>query len=810
VADLNSSYTSNGNQAQDGGQSADADNADNLSPWEVDLDMPEENPPQEPIVGTFYDTATTPQSAAPASPQLNVPQQSLDNVSPTIPGETLVGNSSQQIASTVSQPTQSIAPPPNPTASAPISANSDIIATQPVAGLGTNNQAPVNQAMYQTPDPGTQPVSQSTISAAPQLQDIPVIEQGGKSTPEISTNPFLDIFHNIMKAKQVIFIVIGFLIIIIGMIIFTETGNLSIGVEKVYGALGLESVWGGLPKDASKAFYESFSKLSSEQTFKMRGTISLTVNKSEHSPTLSPIIGQYGFPHFASDENVGGESIKAIKAESATDYDYILDGTPDQTLDFDSADTNSATSTDTSSPVTTNTANTNSNSDSDGTPSTFYDDQLNYPSYEVQAPSNTDVYADIEGAFSPSGIEALLKIKKPVGTADITLKNATGKLWVKSDKDIKFASNADPEKWLEYNLPALDKNSIQSSLFSPMALSGVTIAGSRVGNVPMGNVRCYQYHIENFTPGNILNNFGIKTDQIKNISGDIWIGINDKLPRRLTLKLTGANNTPLQSMDLSLNLYDYGVQNNFSEPIAEERVVPAKAVENTNTNSSVPVATVTGDNRRISDLASIKEALDKYKLEKGSYPTAKTLVRLNISDNQISALLIPTYISELPTDPKDADGWFYGYKSSDGNSFTLSAKLEDATNSQAVIQDGVPIYKLEVSASSTPVATTNSANDQTRKADLAQIKDALIRYYNDNYEYPISKQILKIGETNALKTALVPGYLDVLPVDPTTGWYYGYKSPDGQSFSLSARLENTKDAEAKLSGGIYLYFLYNE
>ncbi len=67
------------------------------------------------------------------------------------------------------------------------------------------------------------------------------------------------------------------------------------------------------------------------------------------------------------------------------------------------------------------------------------------------------------------------------------------------------------------------------------------------------------------------------------------------------------------------------------------------------------------DNKRISDLETLRSALEIYRSEEGVYP-------LDLNS------LATTYINEIPTDPKP-DNYSY-YYSSDGSTYTLCAYIE--------------------------------------------------------------------------------------------------------------------------------------
>jgi type II secretory pathway pseudopilin PulG len=95
--------------------------------------------------------------------------------------------------------------------------------------------------------------------------------------------------------------------------------------------------------------------------------------------------------------------------------------------------------------------------------------------------------------------------------------------------------------------------------------------------------------------------------------------------------------------------------------------------------------------------------------------------------------------------------------------------------------------------------------DAQRKSDLAAVAKALETYQNDFSRYPLSSEGLIAGcgdgtddcSWGAVFSATVNGsgqtYMSVLPVEPTNGENYYYKSSDGTTYSLYSTLENQHD-----------------
>jgi len=105
----------------------------------------------------------------------------------------------------------------------------------------------------------------------------------------------------------------------------------------------------------------------------------------------------------------------------------------------------------------------------------------------------------------------------------------------------------------------------------------------------------------------------------------------------------------------------------------------------------------------------------------------------------------------------------------------------------------------------TPVIVVNK-NDATRKTDLVNLKTALTKYFDAKQSYPISTTFSKTSDPDTSLKVLVPDYISSLPVDPLSpnNWY-GYKSIDGKSFTLTAVLEDESDQTGVMEGLVFLY-----
>lgn len=96
------------------------------------------------------------------------------------------------------------------------------------------------------------------------------------------------------------------------------------------------------------------------------------------------------------------------------------------------------------------------------------------------------------------------------------------------------------------------------------------------------------------------------------------------------------------------------------------------------------------------------------------------------------------------------------------------------------------------------------ARDATRKSDISQVKTALVLYADDNdADYPGGST----GTVNydGLADPLVDEYISTLPLDPTSGWGYSFKSCTSTTrnvptYILYADLESPADTYFYVAG----------
>jgi len=504
------------------------------------------------------------------------------------------------------------------------------------------------------------PLSQPTVAPAPAVP-----------TPQISAVP--------RKAKKPIKIdfykksgfigTVSVILIFIAVTFLTENGIVSLGFEKVYGIVGLEKLWGGLPRNPEAALAQAFVNGQDNLEFKAKGEITMTVDKTIKSPITSPLVAVADFMYLARDTQMGVRT-KAMLAQA----DYYYD---DDYYEYDYDDTTS--SSDTTSDSTTD----SSTADSSDTSS-----QEDYQSYSTDTSTIKEINSDFESISSADGTKTDFTINKITGrNSSVSMITSQNDLYVNTSSDIEFNAKAENNKWLDYSLSAPDSENVLNDIYSLKTDSGFSIIGRRIANEKVSDMRCYRYQIDSLELGSSLEFLGIESEMVQKISGDVWIGIKDKLIHKIDVTLIPSISSSVSRIDLEVEFYDYGSGNSIEIPRldskiaisgSEEAEVSEEAIEETTTITSTESSR---DTSRKTDLASIKSALSEYYSDNGYYPVSSNWSDINQASSQIVSKLVPEYLSAIPVDPKSAEGFYYGYKS-DGKTFTLSARFENLNDPQ--------------------------------------------------------------------------------------------------------------------------------
>jgi len=674
------------------------------SPWEEELDLPETPPKSQPTVIGSLDPKNSDETEQQPVP-FNVPENIEEKVGQKMPAEAYMGPNEQAVspstninstptvgaastnpqanampASTSISPMPASIPPNNtiqetPTAQIP----TDVSTPNIGAGQRKNIFSSIFNRMGKKNSPRrkkeTIPVPQSPPSAET-FSNKGLLPEPQKSGIEPA--------KDLTPSKKLAFLSGRRLVPVLGVIVFfgflvglTELGLLSVGVEKIYGAVGLEKIWGGLSNDPEQSFARSALEMQKHQNFKIKGTITLSVDSSINSQITSPLLSILAKQNYLAkrdlDTSYAVKALKTATSDSSGDV-YDLYDTTASTSDSSSTDS-STSSSDTSESSSSDNDATDSSSATTDTNSTTQTETSSIQEVKAsfQTKSNSEILntsIDIEGASESSSI-------------DLMLKNSN--LLVRSDA-YEFSENAETDKWLSFSLGKLEGKTLQKDFFSIDTESGISIKGKRASNEKIGETRCYKYTVDSIEIGNALTSLGITSDMVQNISGDIWIGINDKLIHKAELKIITPVSSSVSSFSISLEFYDFDLENKISLPDDSEIAVASGTPSESN---SADNATTSPDNQRKNDVSKLLQALKEYKTANGSYPISTELLKLNSSNNTIEKALVPKYLSAWPSDP--TDGWYYAYKS-DGKKCSISARLENTSDSEGQMLGGVFLY----------------------------------------------------------------------------------------------------------------------
>lgn len=526
----------------------------------------------------------------------------------------------------------------------------------PVENLGVPNAAvpPVSSSQSVTP-PATQPISSSN----PALVGIPENSANKPVSPIRALLPRLTL------------VVPGLLVLLIVTTLLTEAGLLSLGVEKIYGAMGLEQVWGGLPSSTEKALAKSFSMMKSHPSYKIEGKLSMTIDGSVKSSVTSPLLSIITNGIEMVDQDVSG-GIKAIKTQSDDDiYQYY----PNSNTNVNSnSNLNSNANSNINSNLNTNSSNQNINVNSNSNANA----NTNSGTARVVNTGITNLTTTISAKSTSDSSEAVFKLSD-ADNSTLDLINQKDQLLLKTTGGVKYG-NFQEGKWQEFKIDNLKDKNLSSAFFNVDQNSGLSVKGSRVGNEKVGDARCYVYQIESLEIGNAFSSLGITSDLVQTLSGQVWIGVKDKLVRRMTLKITTPVSSSVRLITVDITFKDFDVSNSITE-VNSSQIITGTLEQK-----------LLGDSKRKDDIDKILKALTQYKSDNKTYPVSNELLKLNSTSNIISGALVPRYLAEFPIDPKAADGWYYSYKS-DGISCTMSAKLEDKTDLEGKLIGSVILYE---------------------------------------------------------------------------------------------------------------------
>jgi len=136
------------------------------------------------------------------------------------------------------------------------------------------------------------------------------------------------------------------------------------------------------------------------------------------------------------------------------------------------------------------------------------------------------------------------------------------------------------------------------------------------------------------------------------------------------------------------NLENKFIYNNYLQDKTSEEDNTSKKAGNNETLSEIEKR----DEQRVSDLDSISLMLWHCKEQRGNYPISNLVINLNKNDNIISEIKSVNAGEEIPKDPSEK--YFYGYKS-DGETYELSAVLENRSDARCETEGNFCFYRFK-------------------------------------------------------------------------------------------------------------------
>jgi hypothetical protein len=616
-----------------------------------------ERPVQKPTVSAPSTVQQTPTTKKPE--ENNNFWQSLYGQS--TPARTALEDGDNNVAKSV-VPVASFSPASSPAQPVTQTVASDVVPIQ-------RNSLPPEPAA--TPKPVASAIAPQP-SQMPLRPNVQLNKVGQKTTPAPSVGGPANKMKLIIGAA-----VVGLILLFAGGIFLTEQGLMSFGLEKIYGMVRLETLWGGLPANAENAFAMSAVKMKSAGSYKVDGTANFTVNKGIKSDIVGPIVSASSLPVFARGDEEMGAKIMALAAV-ATNGD--LNSLPNQKLLEDPSATEQQTT-------------------GSATQSTDQSTQLTTPTTTSATSTGISTVEEITSKISAnfsgniSGVTFNLKSKKNPNSK-IELVYAKNKIYLKTSDDIIFSKDS-KGRWLAYDIKDLD-NPSENLFSSNFSGSNFSITGKRQGSEVINGVRCYRYDGK-VAIGSALEAFGLKENSVDNMDLSFWVGVKDHNIRKIETEIIPNNSSAITRIDLKIDFSNFGSDSG-------NYVVPASSIPATlgqAPTATTPINTGTASNltpekkrdaQRKTDLSIIAKGLEGYFTANSKYPVATKSEKIFATSGTIYSSLTPTYISTTPIDPSDPT-YYYGYES-DGKSYKLSAVLEDKTDSEGKVVGSINLYFL--------------------------------------------------------------------------------------------------------------------
>lgn len=484
---------------------------------------------------------------------------------------------------------------------------------------------------------------------------------GGEETPPPpppTEGQKLDIPGNKGYGYLWVILLLLIIVVLVEAVAINELGVGNLGLEKYYGAIHLEKLWGGLPAEAKPALADSVKKMTGK-SFKLDGSSQLSLSIESQSTSANP-----------------SESSSANPTASVTPSPTNVQGVE-----------------------TTGTGAANVKSDLEK----LMQDGLNFQNEvkikgSFQSPDKLEINlaTDITDVSS-SGLLGLIGAETMV---DFSLINDGNDIYVKNN-NLKTIFGADKD-WLK-----IIATNQASTSGSSAKISDIITSGERTGSAKVNGVNCYIYEIKvngkellSYLSQNNPNLAWLSSD-ISFQSTKIYLGKRDHLMHKIEVSITNSPSLLTIKNKVALNFSDIGKQITIDIPVSdvvvEKNWSDVRGTFVTGAPTPTPTSTSTPqdkDRERKSDLKKIQDALLAYKVQNGKYPsTAGAIEKTRDAISNLKSALVPKYLDTLPVDPEN-DKYYYGYISDDGTKCEIWSILENTSDTEGESYKGFWIYKL--------------------------------------------------------------------------------------------------------------------
>lgn len=448
--------------------------------------------------------------------------------------------------------------------------------------------------------------------------------------------------------KCCIISLIVFVIIILGLgalVYINETGIWDNGLEKYYGQIGLERLWGGLGEDGKAAMTSAVNKMSEKKNFAIKGQSQFNLE----------------VPATDTEESGAAETVVLADDDAITDAEWFrILGVEENAI----------------------TALINQGFDI---------------STKIDIVGKVQDKNKYEITFSSGLIDLIRTITGGSGDFNLVVARDGDSTYVKSTA-LNTILESDKE-WLK-----VTANEDQTGLTSVISLASIVTSGERTGTEKIDDVSCYVYEfkINGSQLGQYLEGqLPLISDMISEISvvqAKAYIGKKDHLIRKFEINASESSGNISLSHNITLTFSGFGATKGISFPDEEDAKQESwQTIKSYFTGAEIPSGKTIAekDAQRKEDLNDIKVALQSYKEAKGNFPsTSGEIIKTRDQDTILSRALVPDYLASLPVDPEN-DKYYYGY-SSDGENFKLTAVLENKDDPEGEAAGDYWLYIIEL------------------------------------------------------------------------------------------------------------------